>query len=96
MRHTMIKIIIFSAVYASLPAFAHTQTHLQQKKNDGKTVSQIKNVNGKVLYTCPMHHDYFSNKPGKCPKCKMTLVKVEQKSRPAGSRKVKKDTPESR
>jgi transcription initiation factor IIE alpha subunit len=27
------------------------------------------------MYTCPMHHDYVSNKPGNCPKCGMTLVK---------------------
>jgi hypothetical protein len=25
-------------------------------------------------YTCPMHADYRSDKPGKCPKCGMTLV----------------------
>ncbi len=31
-----------------------------------------------VLYTCPMPADsFFSDKPGKCPKCGMTLIKVE-------------------
>ena len=31
----------------------------------------------KVIYTCPMHTDVVSYKPGKCPKpgCGMTLVK---------------------
>jgi len=31
----------------------------------------------KVVYTCPMHTDVISYKPGKCPKpgCGMTLVK---------------------
>ena len=31
----------------------------------------------KVIYTCPMHRDVVSYKPGKCPKpgCGMTLVK---------------------
>lgn len=28
-------------------------------------------------YTCPMHSDVHSDKPGKCPKCGMTLVKKE-------------------
>ena len=28
-------------------------------------------------YTCPMHPEVIANKPGKCPKCGMTLVKVE-------------------
>ncbi len=29
----------------------------------------------KTVYVCPMHGDVVSLKPGKCPKCKMTLVK---------------------
>lgn len=27
-----------------------------------------------VTYTCPMHPEVVSDKPGKCPKCKMDLV----------------------
>ena len=26
-------------------------------------------------YTCTMHNEVMSDKPGKCPKCAMTLVK---------------------
>jgi Cu(I)/Ag(I) efflux system membrane fusion protein len=29
----------------------------------------------KVVYTCPMHPMVVSDKPGKCPICKMDLVK---------------------
>jgi FtsP/CotA-like multicopper oxidase with cupredoxin domain len=29
----------------------------------------------KVVYTCPMHPELQMDKPGKCPKCGMTLVK---------------------
>jgi hypothetical protein len=28
-----------------------------------------------VKYTCPMHPEVVMDKPGKCPKCGMTLVK---------------------
>jgi uncharacterized protein YxeA len=27
------------------------------------------------MYTCTMHNEVMSNKPGKCPECGMTLVK---------------------
>ena len=37
---------------------------------------------GKQLYTCPMPEDsVFSDKPGKCPKCGMELVKKEEASK---------------
>ncbi|MEI2822068.1 MAG: heavy metal-binding domain-containing protein [Chitinophagaceae bacterium] len=30
------------------------------------------------MYTCPMHPDVTSDKPGKCPKCGMELKEKEQ------------------
>jgi hypothetical protein len=31
----------------------------------------------KIIYTCPMHSEIISDKPGTCPKCGMELVKLE-------------------
>lgn len=31
-----------------------------------------------TAYTCPMHPEVVSDKPGKCPKCKMALVAKEE------------------
>lgn len=32
-----------------------------------------------TIYTCPMHSEITSDKPGSCPKCGMKLVKTEKK-----------------
>ena len=46
------------------------------KQNKMQSKKQIE----KPMYTCPMHADVLSDKPGKCPKCGMDLVKKEKKS----------------
>ncbi len=38
-----------------------------------KKVTETKSE--KDTYTCPMHPEVISDKPGKCPKCGMQLVK---------------------
>lgn len=42
---------------------------------------------GKELYVCPMHPEVISDKPGKCPKCGMELVKKEVKADTTKSKK---------
>ena len=32
------------------------------------------------MYTCPMHPEVQSDKPGKCPKCGMTLIEKDEQS----------------
>ena len=34
----------------------------------------------KQVYTCPMHHEITSDKPGKCSKCGMDLVNSDTKA----------------
>lgn len=42
------------------------------QKNTGKTVKA--DTAKHIMYTCPMHPEVLQAKPGKCPKCGMTLV----------------------
>ena len=44
---------------------------------------------GKIIYQCPMHPSYTSDKPGECPICGMTLEPVRTGGpAPAGPRRV--------
>jgi len=55
------------------------------------TDSTRKAKQAKVIYTCPMHTDVVSLKPGKCPKpgCGMTMVKkTDLKKKPADKMKM--------
>ncbi|GEO04997.1 hypothetical protein AAE02nite_26610 [Adhaeribacter aerolatus] len=45
----------------------------EQKQNTEQTEV---NQEQAALYTCPMHPEVTSDKPGKCPECKMNLEKV--------------------
>jgi RND family efflux transporter MFP subunit len=54
---------------------------------DGKSAEseQISGTQGAVKpgqYSCPMHPEVVSDKPGKCPKCGMNLEKVSEPSAP--------------
>lgn len=52
-----------------------------KKPSAPKTVIKKPAVNESVkqVYTCPMHPEVLSEKPGKCPKCGMDLVLKEDK-----------------
>jgi hypothetical protein len=60
-------IILLFVVTGSTFSFAQTS---KQKMPDSKSDSTAK-----YIYTCTMHPEVITDKPGKCPKCGMTLVK---------------------
>ncbi len=39
-----------------------------------KTVTKNQNMSATKTYTCSMHPEVISDKPGKCPKCGMELI----------------------
>jgi len=73
--------ILFSAV----TTFA---AHNTNPVSDTTKTKKIKPV-AKVQYTCTMHPEVVMDKPGKCPKCGMTLVKkTDAKKKPAEKMKM--------
>jgi len=40
--------------------------------------AKVTQADENVVYTCPMHPEVISDKPGSCPKCGMFLVKKEK------------------
>ena len=53
---------------------ANTATFAQ-----AKTTKTPKHKTAATKYTCEMHPDVVMSKPGKCPKCGMTLTKMKSK-----------------
>jgi len=45
-----------------------------------------------AVYTCKMHPEVISNKPGKCPKCGMDLVKKETMPKDSTMQGMKMDS----
>jgi hypothetical protein len=64
----MKKLIILLFVLTGA-TFSFAQTS-KPKTSDTKS-----DATGKYIYTCTMHPEVITDKPGKCPKCGMTLVK---------------------
>jgi len=48
---------------------------MQHEGHEGRRMPTPSPAPGKIVYTCPMHPQVTSNKPGKCPNCGMNLVK---------------------
>ena len=60
-------IILFFVITGVTFSFAHSsKSNISYSKSD---------TAGKYVYTCPMHPEIITDKPGNCPKCGMTLVK---------------------
>jgi hypothetical protein len=61
----MKKAIFFTAAFVISSTLIFAQDS-KSKKADTAMMHKV--------YTCPMHPEVISDKPGKCPKCGMTLV----------------------
>ncbi|GBC96749.1 Toluene efflux pump periplasmic linker protein TtgD [bacterium HR16] len=55
----------------------HTPSPPAMNQHQQHTDTPAGEPTGKTVYTCPMHPEVRSDKPGDCPKCGMRLEKVE-------------------
>jgi transcription initiation factor IIE alpha subunit len=67
--HTLKTFLFIAIALMACVSFSFAQTS-KPKTPDSKSDSTAK-----YIYTCPMHPEIMTDKPGKCPKCGMTLVK---------------------
>lgn len=74
----MKKTIIALAVLLAVNTGTFAQTSQDSTEMHKMKSSKMKTSAG-VKYTCTMHPDVVMNKPGKCPKCGMKLVKMKNK-----------------
>lgn len=80
MKKTIIALA--TLLVANTAAFAQDSTHKSGAHQHKTTTSKG------AKYTCAMHPEVVMDKPGKCPKCGMTLVKIKSKK----AAKPKEDT----
>jgi len=59
-------LLLVTCLFVLLPACSKSPSSATQSAQPAK-----------VLYTCPMHPKYISDKPGDCPICHMRLVPIE-------------------
>ncbi len=70
-----------AAPSSEMSGMHHPAGHMKHAAAD--TAAKAKKAVVKAVYTCPMHPEIKSDKPGTCPKCKMDLVEVKPAQKPA-------------
>jgi heavy metal-binding protein len=76
---TMKQINLCLVCLVTILLLAHSGSFAQAKNYPAKTQQTKTLTDQQAVYSCPMHPEVTSDKPGKCPKCGMTLI-ISEKS----------------
>ncbi|RKR83669.1 hypothetical protein BDD43_3883 [Mucilaginibacter gracilis] len=79
-----VMLMAIAIVFCTASVFA---AHSTNPVTDTTKTKKVKPV-AKVQYTCTMHPEVLSDKPGKCPKCGMTLVKKDPAKKKTSTMKM--------
>jgi len=77
MKTNSIILIVATIAFYSFQNTIAQHTHEKQD-------TTLTHDSTKIIYTCPMHSEIISDKPGTCPRCGMELVEVEKGEKQSG------------
>ncbi len=69
-------IVLAIGLFSATSIIAQKKKKKEMKHDSIKTEMDHSKMDMKTMYTCPMHTDVKSDKPGQCPKCGMDLKKM--------------------
>jgi hypothetical protein len=79
-----VMLMAVAILFSAATVFAANSTAAVSDTTKTKKVKPV----AKVQYTCTMHPEVISDKPGKCPKCGMTLVEKKPAKKKAEPMKM--------
>jgi Cu(I)/Ag(I) efflux system membrane fusion protein len=75
--------MVFVVLMAALAGAAYLLPRVYPESRLAGVLGSRQEAKAQDIYYCPMHPYYKSNKPGTCPICNMTLVKLEPEGQDA-------------
>jgi flagellar basal body-associated protein FliL len=91
MKNNKVKFIILAAAIFTLLGVYSFNAAYSFEKNTSSAGSSVTDSTVTKTYTCPMHPEVISDKPGSCPKCGMDLELKEDKDKSDVKEDVKND-----
>jgi hypothetical protein len=91
MKNTKIKISVLALVILSSIGIYSYAAAFSFEKNISERSYRITDSTISKTYTCPMHPEVISDKPGQCPKCGMDLELNENSDKSENKSDVKND-----
>ena len=70
-------IVLAIGLFSATSVIAQEKKQKEMKHDSMKTETNHSKMDMKTMYTCPMHADVKSDKPGECTKCGMDLKKMK-------------------